>query len=132
MTVGLRRPRRPGFVLATALVISVVMLVVGLGYLGFTGNDYVFAGKMHNNTRAFYLAYAGLQYYSVSGMPAADDSGLNILVVDDVQHFCRVEKQGNGDIAFHGEVTDGYGRLLAERVLIAPNGSLSDWYEATR
>lgn len=122
---------RNGFVLATALVVSVVLLVIGLGYLGFTSNDYLFSGRLHNSTRAFYLAWAGLQYYQAEGLPKKDVNGNCVLTVDDAQHLCRLEQQGS-TLVFRGQISDGYGRILAERVLVAPGGNLSQWYEAVR
>lgn len=122
---------RHGFVLITAFIVSLVLLVVGLGFLGFTGNDYFFSGRLHNNTRAFYLAWAGMQYYTVQGMPAPDAQGRNTLQIDDPQHLCTVVQQ-DGNLTFCGQVTDGYGRILCERDLVAPGGNLALWYEATR
>ena len=125
----LRRKCR-GFMLVTVLVISVVLLVIGLAFLGFISNDYFFSGKLHNNTRAFYLAWAGMQYYTAQGLPAADSQGNLTLQLQDSQHLCIVVPGTN--LTFRGLVTDGYGRVLAERDLIAPGGNLSLWYEATR
>ncbi len=125
-------PRRiRGFLLVTTLVLSTVLFVQGLAYLNFTCTDYQFSGRMANEERAFYLAWSGMQYYAVQGIPAPDSSGVCSLAVDDGQHQCRFQKQGS-DLVFVGVVENDRGKIIAERDLIAPGGNLQQWYERTR
>lgn len=112
------------------MVLSVVLLIIGMAYLSFSSNDYFFAGHLQNDTRAYYLAYAGMQYYTAQGLPPSVN-GVPTLQLGDTQHLCLVVTSGT-NLVFEGEVTDGFGRVLSKCSLTAPGGNLARWYEATR
>lgn len=53
---------RRGMALVTALLVSVVLLILGISFLNYLENDYHFASKQDKSQQAYYLALAGLEY----------------------------------------------------------------------
>ena len=115
------------------LLISAFLLILGLAFLSFMGNDYYFAGALQARTSAFYLARAGMTYYAASGLPPVDTAAGDRRIYvppGDLLHYCVITvDNATNTIVFRGTVAGEDGRSRAVRTLVAPSGSLSDWYE---
>ena len=125
------RANQTGMALATALCISVFLLVVGLAFLTFMSSDYYAMGRVNLQTQAFYLAKGGMEYWAVKGTTADVYIPLN-----NHARYCRITQDGvTKALTFEGKIlnTPLHDTVLAQRTIVVPNpGDLSQWFEPNR
>lgn len=118
--------REKGSALIFALLITVILFILGTSFIGFLSNDYNFTGKLNNNTAAYYLARAGMEYFSAGG---AEIDLVIPFYGDDQNHVCKIRETAT-HVLFYGQVQSYYNdRILAERIIIADKSNLSNWSE---
>ncbi|MFH1452781.1 MAG: hypothetical protein ABIH00_02220 [Armatimonadota bacterium] len=54
--------KQKGIAVITVLMILVIISIMGMAFLETGGADYIFAVKHKNDTRAYFLAWAGVEY----------------------------------------------------------------------
>ncbi len=114
-------PERPGnyaVALASVLLLSLILLILGLSLLVFMERDYHLAGYQEKSMQARFLALSGLQYYIKR--PSTFNPGSSPLRIylpaGQKQNYCEITLTSQGTIIARGVVTNGYS-ILAERTL---------------
>lgn len=128
---------KKGMALFTTLITLIILFILATSFIGFTSSDYRFAVLQYNNTTAFYLAKAGLEF-------AAKGDGMEGKVEEDIylpygsnDHYCHVtyDKDSNGFIIAEGRIVTFLGGnevILSKRTIVAPITDPNAWYEIGR
>lgn len=122
MHVGRQSSR--GIALLTALMISVFLLVLGIGFLYFIERDSYAQLQQERATRAEYAARSGLDYFYYKDIenPANFTVGVPVgpFPLQQGEYF-EVTKTADGGCRSRGLIMDGV-NVRAERVLVVPGG----------
>jgi hypothetical protein len=92
-----------------------------------------FAQMQEQKIQAFYLARAGIEYYSAKGQlpPEEKGSGERRLYLPGCgSSYCQISAKEKGDILFTGAVANLLGKAVLRRTLVLPGGNPEGWYEA--
>lgn len=131
MTTG-RKTR--GAALATAILLTLLLLTLGMSFLTFCQRDLQFQRRQQNAAQAQNLALAGIEYFryldnkTPSVAPVMGDPPIVVEVVPDLEEF-EIERVQIRDYVSRGRVMDGNGNILAERVICVPAARMENAYE---
>lgn len=124
---------RRGIALITSLLLSVLFLVIVLGFMAFMERDYLFAGHMNRSTQAYYLAESGLDYYRLrSGSFSAGVVQRFDIPPEDPRNHFEVVVLSDGTIRSTGIVTNNAGDVLNTRTLVVPMGNYAEVYDESQ
>lgn len=121
------RRRSPGMALATAIMVAMILLILGLAFLAFLERDYRFAGQQARNQEAYYLALAGLQFQR--SRPDLCQPGASVqkfLPTTDPTHYFILTVAADGAVTSKGVVMSGL--ISTVRELTVPVGRSSREY----
>ena len=107
--------------LATAIMVAMILLILGLAFLYYLERDYRFAGQQARSQEAFYLALAGLQFQR--SRPDLCQPGASVtkrVPLTDPTHYFEVRTDSAGTIRSEGVVVTGL--TETRRVLSVPYG----------
>lgn len=123
--------RGRGVALATALMLGVFLLILGMAFLTFIERDIFFASHQAASQDAYFLARSGMEYFRATGLPAnPGDAAQTIQIpIGNPQRVAVIQRPLSGDLIVTGRVYGALGIVRAERTLVAPGGSLANWYE---
>lgn len=127
----MRRTRR-GIALMTALFFMVFLLVIGLTFMTLMEQDYRFAGQQERSRQAYFLAQAGMDFYRARASTFTPGGAAQQyeLPEGDVEHQFRVVVEADLTVRSTGMILDAYGKVKAERTLVAPKGDFGALYDA--
>lgn len=112
------RTTHRGAALATSILLTVLLLTLGISFLGFCQHDLYFQRQQQADRQAQALARAALEYYQYrfyEGTLPANGEVVTREVVPDTEQF-EVEREATGMGYFaRGRVLDGQGRVLSQR-----------------
>lgn len=104
----------------------VFLFILGVAFQTLLTSDLRFGSLQQSEMIAFYLAKSGMEYYSNEGIPVEPVS----IPRHDKRRFCIITQDpGTSDVTFKGIVTDPSGKVIAQRIIVAPGGDLGAWYE---
>jgi hypothetical protein len=129
-----RRRHEEGAALATALLLTLILLTLGMSFLTFCQRDLQFQRREQVVNQAQNLARAGIEYFNFldNKIPSqAPAMGVKItkVVVTGVEDF-QIERVTVRDYVSRGRVYDSTGRIIAEREIYVPDASMDDSYDA--
>ncbi len=121
-----------GAALATSILLTLVLLCLGIGFLTFCQHDLFFQRQQQADRQAQTLARAAVEYYQYryySGAAVANSEVVTREVVPDLEEM-EVERMDLGDSYWaRGRVLDGRGNVVAERVIYVPYGRSVNSYD---
>ena len=136
--IGRTHLKQKGMALVSALLISVVLLILGISFLSYLEADYRFASRQDKSQQAYYLALAGLQYQRAR----LDKLAPQATKYTEPEHFVpssststsfNVTVYPDGRIESTGYVKTPLNTILAQRTLIVePGHPIRDNRDATR
>lgn len=122
--------------LISALLISVVLLILGISFLSYLEADYRFASRQDKSQQAYYLALAGLQYQrarldKLAPKATVIEERHNVPESDSYKYF-ELKVYPDGRVESTGFVAAPL-KILAQRTLIVePGHPMRDYRDATR
>ena len=122
------RPQRPrGAALVTAMLLTMLLLTLGIGFLSFCQRDLRFQRRQQESREAQNLARAGVEYYrylDTKDPPESPASGSKIVVqvVPDEEEF-EIERLAGRAFVSRGRVLKN-GQIAVERSIVVPQGTL--------
>jgi Tfp pilus assembly protein PilX len=118
-----------GTILMITLMLLSIMGILAVSFLLISTQDYRVAAREEWNTRTFYSARSGLEYYEVNqaAMPAGTKK--KITIDEEGSLYCDIEVTDT-EIISAGIVTGSGGDILAQRIIRAHVGDVGRWYEA--
>lgn len=134
--VGRAQFKQKGMALVSALLISVVLLILGISFLSYLEADYRFASRQDKSQQAYYLALAGLQYQRARLDKLAPQATLveerhNVPESDSFKYF-ELKVYPDGRVESTGVVAAPL-KILAKRTLVVePGHPMRDNRDATR
>lgn len=124
--------RRRGVALATALMVSLLLIILAMSMLAFAQRDNDFEMRMEHEVMADAMARAGLEYYKVESEQFGPGTVKSKVVSKGnlVQSF-TVSTDTNGTVTSVGSVTTQIGRPLAQKTLVAPMGDMTRIFDTS-
>lgn len=122
MTTARNRDRR-GAALATAMLLTLLLLTLGMSFLTFCQRDLKFQRRQQASARAQNLARAGIEYWNyldnLPGGPALPAFGASITknVVPGEERFIIERQTTARHYISRGQVLDENGDVIAERAI---------------
>lgn len=124
------KPR--GIALMTSLLLISFLLVIGLGFLTMVQRDYSFGRQQQVRQQAFFLAQSGLDFYRQRPALFTANAPLEFGVPNsDTDRRFEVTLLSDGTVRSRG-IVKSHGKVLGERILIAPGGDFSAVYDDSR
>jgi type II secretory pathway component PulK len=122
--------------LISALLISVVLLILGISFLSYLEADYRFASRQDKSQQAYYLALAGLQYQRSRLDQLAPGATVieqrHSLPASDPYKYFELKVYPDGRVESKGVVAAPL-KILAERTLVVePGHPMRDYRDSTR
>lgn len=127
-----RNPSRArGSILMITLMLLSIIGILAVSFLMIGTQDYSVAARQEWNTRTFYLARSGLEYYEANkaAMPSGTQKRVTIDTAGGTE-YCEVEV-GDTYVTATGIITGG-SSPVASRTLKAPCLDTGSWYEVVK
>lgn len=132
MTTRLKR-RPSGAALASALLLTMLLLMIGMSFLTFCQRDLQFQRRQQASNQAQNLARSGIEYYNYlrnkfPSQTPANGSRIVISVVPGEEEI-ELERLATGhQFISRGRVLRSNGEVLSERAVVVTNGGSYDRY----
>lgn len=130
-TRSFARPR--GAALATALLLTMVLLLIGMSFLTFCQRDLGFQRRQQASNQAQNLARAGVEHYNYlrNKVPSQAPAQGTVLIIEVVPGEEQIELErlatGNQFIS-RGRILRANGEVIAERAVVVTSGGSYDLY----
>lgn len=115
---------RRGVAIATVLMLSVFLFVLGIGYLYMLDRDQHQQIRAERMNRALYVAKSGIDYFTFKEIEAPNSLAGEGVVSGPYEmgpgEFFRIEGDGENGCTVHAWLQDSSGRRLAEQTLVMP------------
>jgi len=124
------REARRGVALATALLLMLFLLVVGVAMLSLLEQDVRHAGREAETSQAYYLALSGAEYQRAH----PSDPGPGQRKTLDLGQSVRAKRldisvAADGTVTSRGYLLDSDGKVVCERTVVMPAGDRMRMYE---
>lgn len=116
------RRKEKGAALATAMLLTLLLLTLGMSFLTFCQRDLKFQRRQQESNRAQNLARAGIEYWNYLDnktppqLPALNSS-ITKWVVPNVERFVLERQDANRHYISKGQVLNDDGEVIAERAI---------------